>query len=232
MAVVTTSRQMGSGGDRVGARVAELLGYDLVEKALITEIAREANVSESEVERFDERIESPVKGFLRSLVTPSRSVPVPPAMLWGLEFPYEVSAALIDNENIVSEEVHFLDQKSYLEFLQATVERLWERDRVVISGRGSMMILKGRPRTLSIRTVAPIAFRIENIMTRFELSREKAIDRIQKGTKRRAAYIKANYGVDWEDPTLYHLVLNTEQLGIEGASQVIVEAVKRLEEQS
>ena len=49
------------------------MGYDLVEKALITEIAREANVSESEVERFDERIESPVKGFLRSLVTPFRS---------------------------------------------------------------------------------------------------------------------------------------------------------------
>ena len=151
-------------------------------------------------------------------------------MLWGLEFPYEVSAALIDNENIVSEEVHFLDQKSHLVFLQATVERLWERDRVVISGRGSMMILKGRPRTLSIRTVAPMAFpdrkHRDPIRT---LPGEKAIDRIQKDTKRRAAYIKANYGVDWEDPTLYHLVLNTDQLGIEGASQVIVEAVKRLE---
>ena len=75
MAVITTSRQMGSGGDIVGARVGEQLGYGLVDKALITEIAREANVPESEVVRYDERTESPVKRFLRGLVTPSRSVP-------------------------------------------------------------------------------------------------------------------------------------------------------------
>lgn len=229
MAVITLSRQMGSGGDIVAVRAAELLGYDLVDKALITEVAREANVPESEVARFDERTESAVKRFLRSLVTPSKSVPVPPAMLWGLEFPYEVSAALINSENVTSEEVHFLDQKSYLQFLQATVQRLWERDRVVISGRGAMMILKDRPRALSVRTVASVEFRVGHVMGRFELSREKAIERIQKGTKRRAAYIRANYGVDWEAPTLYHLVLNTEWLGFEGAAQVIADAARQMD---
>ena len=231
MAIVTLSRQMGSGGDIVAARAAELLSYDLVDKTLITEVAREANVPESEVARFDERMESAVKRFLRGLVTPSRSVPVPPAMLWGLEFPYEVSAALIASGNVASEEAHFLDQKSYLQFLQTTVHRLWERDRVVLCGRGGMMILKDRPRTLSVRTVAPSEFRIRHVMERIEISREKAVERIQKGTRRRAAYIRANYGVDWEDATLYHLILNTEWLGLEGAARVIADAARQVDQQ-
>lgn len=232
MAVVTLSRQMGSGGDIVAVRAAELLGYDLVDKALITEVAREANVPEEEVARFDERTESAAKRFLRGLVTPSRSVPVPPAMLWGLEFPYEVSAALITSESVTSEEVHFLDQKSYLQFLQATVQRLWERDRVIVCGRGAMMILKDRPRVLSVRTVASQEFRVAHVAERFELSREKAVERIQKGTKRRAAYIRASYGVDWEDPTLYHLVLNTEWLGLEGAAQVVADGARQVDRQA
>ena len=163
------------------------------------------------------------------VVPPSRSVPVPPAMLWGLEFPYEVSAALVNNESVVSEEIHFLDQKSYLEFLQATVERLWERDRVVLVGRGGMMILKDHLRTLSVRTVASLDFRIDHIMKRRGLSREEATDRIAKGTKRRAAYVRANYGVDWEDPTLYSLVLNTERLGLENVAQIIAEAAREID---
>jgi cytidylate kinase len=231
MAVITLSRQMGSGGDLVAARAAEILGYDLVDKALITEVAREAKVPESEVVRFDERTENAVKRFMRGLITPSRSVPIPPAMLWGLEFPYEVSAALINSENLVSEEAHFLDQKSYLKFLQNAFERLWERDRVVLCGRGGMMILKDRARTLSIRTVAPLEFRIRHVMERWSLSRDSAIDRIQKGTRRRAAYIRVNYGADWEEPALYHLVLNTDRLGFEGAAQVIADAALQADRQ-
>ncbi|MSS70613.1 MAG: cytidylate kinase-like family protein [Candidatus Latescibacteria bacterium] len=95
-----------------------------------------------------------------------------------------------------------------------------------------MMILKDRPHVLSVRTVASLEFRINHVMGRFELSREKAIERIQKGTKRRTAYLKANYGVDWEDPTLYHLVLNTETLGFEGAAQMIADAAGQVDRQA
>jgi len=223
MPVVTVSRQLGSAGDLVAARAAEILGYDLVDKNLITEVAREANVPESEVEKYDEQAESPVKRFLRSLITPSRSVPVPPAMLWGLEFPYEVSTALLAEDAALDEERHLLDQREYLKFLQAAVQRLSKRDNVIIVGRGGQAILGGDPNTLHIRTVAPLNARIRMVVKRRGLSRAEARDTIQKSDKRRAAYLKDNYGIDWNDAVLYHLILNTGRTSQDASARLIVE---------
>ncbi len=151
MAVVTISRQLGSIGDLVARRTAERLSYDWVDKDLITEVAREANVPESEVEKYDELSESSVKRFIRSLITPSRSVPVPPAMLWGLEFPYEVSAALLSDDAALTEEKHLLDQQDYLKFLQSAVDRLYKRGNVIIVGRGD------RPYSVTVPTPSTCA---------------------------------------------------------------------------
>ena len=226
MPVVTVSRQLGSAGDLVAALAADILGYDLVDKNLITEVAREANVPESEVEKYDEQTENPVKRFLRSLITPSRSVPVPPAMLWGLEFPYEVSAALLAEDAALGEERHLLDHREYLKFLQATVQRLSKRDNVVIVGRGGQAILGDDPNVLHIRTVAPQDARIQMVVKRRGLSREEARDTIRKGNKRRAAYLKDNYGIDWNDVTLYHIILNTGRTSQDAAARLIAEMVQ------
>lgn len=55
MAVVTISRQVGSGGGEVGRRVAELLDYDLANRETLTEAARKYPVLKSEeFARLDE----------------------------------------------------------------------------------------------------------------------------------------------------------------------------------
>ena len=228
MAVVTISRQLGSIGDLVAHRTAERLGYDWVDKDLITEIAREANVPESEVEKYDELSESSVKRFIRSLITPSRSVPVPPAMLWGLEFPYEVSAALLADDTALTGEQHLLDQRDYLKFLQAAVDRLYERGNIIIVGRGSQAILRDRPNTLHVRTVAPLEARIRVVMERREVSSKEARDMIRKSDKRRAAYLRDNYDIDWDDITLYHFMINTGHTSQAAAARLIEQAVRNL----
>ncbi len=227
MAVVTVSRQLGSKGDLVARRAAEALGYDLIDKNLITEVAREANVPESEVEKYDEQSESPAKRFIRGLIAPSGSVPVPPAMLWGLEFPYEVSASLLSGDAAVTEERHFLDQRDYLKFLQAAVNRLYERGNAIIVGRGAQAILRGFPNTLHIRTAAPLDARAKVVEDRWGGSRRAARDMAQKSDKRRAAYLRDNYDIDWNEVGLYHYILNTAHVPREAAAQIIVSAVGR-----
>ena len=49
MAVVTISRLIGSGGDIIALKVAEGLGYDLVDTKLIVEVAERTGVSISKV---------------------------------------------------------------------------------------------------------------------------------------------------------------------------------------
>ncbi len=229
MAVVTISRQLGSIGDLVARRTAEILGYDWVDKDLITEVAREANVSESEVEKYDELSESPAKRFIRSLITPSRSVPVPPAMLWGLEFPYEISATLLTDDVALTEAKHLLDHRDYLKFLQAAVDRLYERGNIIIVGRGGQAILRDRPHTLHVRTVAPLDVRIQVVMERRGVSAKEAKAMIQKSDKRRAAYLQDNYAINWDDPVLYHFVINTGCTSQEAAARLIEQAVGNLQ---
>ena len=229
VAVITVSRQLGSIGDLVARRASEILSYDFVDKNIITEVAREANVPESEVEKFDEQAQSAVKRFIHSLIVPSRSVPTPPAMLWGLEFPYEVSAALLAGDATVNEEKHLLDQRDYLRFLQATVHRLRKRDSVIIVGRGGQAILRDDPNALHVRTVAPLEKRIQVVMERQKLSTGKeARELIQKSDRRRGAYLRDNYHINWDDPALYHVVVNTGRTGLESAARIIRHAVDTL----
>ena len=41
-----------------------------------------------------------------------------------------------------------------------------------------------------------------------------------------AEYLKRFYQIDWTDPNLYDLVINTDRLDVEGAAQVIVKAAE------
>ncbi|MCB0155947.1 MAG: hypothetical protein KDF65_14220 [Anaerolineae bacterium] len=43
-----------------------------------------------------------------------------------------------------------------------------------------------------------------------------------------AAYLKRFYNLDWNDPLLYHLVLNTGKWDVESAAHLIVSAVSYL----
>ena len=229
MAVITLSRQLGSAGDLIAATAALELSYDLVDKALITEVAREANVSEEEVERFDEQTTSPIKQFLHSLITPSRSVPVPPAMLWGLEYPYEVSASLLAEEGADSETHHFLDNDSYLKFLRAAFARMQRRGKVILVGRGGQAILKDVDDVIHVRTVAPMDQRVSTVCRRYDVGPAEAKDMIQSSDKRRAAYLKENYKLDWRDAANYHLTLNTGTIPHDVAAALIVKTVRTLE---
>ena len=51
---------------------------------------------------------------------------------------------------------------------------------------------------------------------------------IQKDDRRRAAYLRDSYGIDWNDRTLYHVTLNTGRIPGEVSAGIIVEAVRSL----
>ena len=55
MAIVTISRLIGSGGDEIAVKLAENLGYELVDNALIEKVAERAGVSVEDAAIFDEK---------------------------------------------------------------------------------------------------------------------------------------------------------------------------------
>ena len=68
ISIVTVSREPGSGGRIVAARLAEKLGIDILHQEVINEMAKSADVSEKLVETLDERGLSTLEDWISSLV--------------------------------------------------------------------------------------------------------------------------------------------------------------------
>ena len=51
---------------------------------------------------------------------------------------------------------------------------------------------------------------------------------IEEMDEQRARYIRRHYGVDWDDPELYHLVINTGDTGEQVAGCIVLQAARCL----
>jgi cytidylate kinase len=89
---------------------------------------------------------------------------------------------------------------------------LVEQGEVVILGRAGQVILRNRRDTLHVRLVAPISDRIARIAQHMGTSDECARAQVEASDRYRSNYLRRFYYVNWDDPTLYHLIINTGSL--------------------
>jgi uncharacterized protein len=93
-------------------------------------------------------------------------------------------------------------------------------------GRGAQAYLARRTNVLHVFIVASRECRVVRAMTRLKLDRkeaERTVDEIDAG---RRHYVKTYYGRTWDDPTNYHLILNSERLSFRDISDLVVGAVR------
>ena len=93
---------------------------------------------------------------------------------------------------------------------------------VVIVGRGARFVLP-KDRGLSVRVVASMDYRTQQVMRDQGLEEKDAHRYIVDTDHDRNAYIKSHFGVNATDPHLYDLVLNVTNLSIDEAADTIVE---------
>jgi cytidylate kinase len=79
-----------------------------------------------------------------------------------------------------------------------------------------------------VRLIANLKARVQRLHERDDLSLAKAQELALNHDRASAEYLKRFYDIDWADPLLYDLVINTTRLGIEGAVQLIIGAVNQL----
>ena len=226
MAVVTISRQLGSGARAIGIRAAELLGYDVVDKALITEVAREAHVDPEEVAEIDEVEEPGIRGFLTRWFTMESVANVPSASsLVDLSYHGPGGIFVPPADADIGEEVHFLDRQQYHRLIQQTIRRLGERGRVIVVGRGGMVLLRDFSDVLRVRIVASEESRAERYASEEGITFRDALHQVRISDRRRGAFVHRNYHVNWDDTALYHMVINSENTSTAMAASAIASAV-------
>ncbi len=109
----------------------------------------------------------------------------------------------------------------YLDRLSSIIYELASRGNAVFLGRGSFILLREFKSALHIRVTASLEKRIQNLMER-GLGREAAIKAIHRSDHERGAFLKFAFGVDWENPELYDLVLNMDHLTIDLATDTVL----------
>ena len=223
VAVITISRAFGSEGLAVARRAAEVLGYSCLDRGLVTEVARMADVSEQEVARYDERGQGPVADLLeRVFVGRSGGYPV---YAWGGECAEMMVAPALFYSDL--EQGRVLSREDIISLIEHVIRAAADRGNVVIVGRGAQVVLADRPDALHVRVIAPIPFRCGRIVEREGVDPEEAMELIRRTDRDRARYLRQYYRVDWEDGNLYHLTINTERTGVDLAARLIAGAASR-----
>ncbi len=214
MAVITFSRQYGSGGNEIAVRVSEQLEYRFFDKELIAQAASEEGILHGEKVDISED-NYKMRGFFDRLFNWPRMVA-------------QVGTRIEDKTGAVAEEIRILNEVESINLVRGAIEAVYEHGDVVIVGRGGQAILKDKPGVLHVRIEAPLGARVERLHERENYNLGGAQDAAIKRDRAAADYLKRFYDIDWSDPQLYDLVINTGKLDTDAAVQLILEAVKRL----
>ncbi|MDM8522575.1 cytidylate kinase-like family protein [Desulfococcaceae bacterium HSG8] len=109
----------------------------------------------------------------------------------------------------------------YFEFTEAVVYKAAKQDSGVILGHGSQLLLRdfGCAFHVLIHTNEPA--RIENMVNRQGVSRNIAKKLIRRKDNEQKGFFRFAFQRDWDDPSLYDLIINTEKLGNDLAAKLI-----------
>ncbi len=70
--------------------------------------------------------------------------------------------------------------------------------------------------------------RIERVMELDGVDRATAASRVQAHDRARRDYVRSSYGIDGDDPALYHLMIDATSLGVDVCVDLIVAASESL----
>ena len=201
MAVITINKEFGTKSQRVASKLAEKLGYEYVGDKLLAQIAKELNLSEHEADTFRQTSKSSV-----------------------LRLVDKYTCSIV--QKVVDREHGCLDDKAYYEKTKELVEKLYANDNVIILGWGSQCILKGRPNTLHVRLRKDHEQKINDLMERQNLNRKAADHKIKQDEADLKAYIKEYFNADWNDASLYDLIIDMGKSTVFEAVDLIAENLK------
>lgn len=107
------------------------------------------------------------------------------------------------------------DEKLISIFTAEEVFDLAVKGNVLVRGWGATLLLRAVPHVPCVRVCAPLDVRVKRLMERLETD-DAALARheIQVDDAARAARMGEHFNVEWGDPTLYDLTLNTERIGV------------------
>jgi cytidylate kinase len=182
--------------------VAERLGVAFLDRGILTAVAQQMHLTE-DAAAYDEQ---PPRGLFASLA----------------RLPLDDAAPMDDLE--MEEHRYRAETEEFI--AAATVSG------AVVLGRGSQVILRGRPGVLHVFLGGPREVRIQQATEIEGIDRKTAERRQEANDRARKEYVRRSYGVEGMDPDLYHLRIDSTAIDLDTTVDLIVAAAHSRMEQS
>lgn len=199
--VITINRELGSGGRTVGRKLAERLGVEYYDKALIKALEERFDLSVEQIEKIKGQEQDWWSEFKRKITFSEEE--------------YELNLTGIESESIFRAEIEFL-------------RSIAQKDSCVIAGRSAFYIFRDHPNHLSVFIQASMLSRVARVAREQNMSKEKARMTIENIDRMRENYIKDQTGLSRYDTRNYQLVLSMDELTEDAAVDIIMEYIRKM----
>ena len=221
MTVITLSRELGTQGEQIAAGVAARLNLRIINAETISRAAQQAGVPQPALAEWEHEggrgLAGQVLKALRTMpsITTTTEAGGSYAETPGITRPFAGLFSTMAPPLSASLE-------GYVHMVDLVIQGLAREGNVLVMGRGAQVLLRKQPDAFHVQIVAPFAYRVKTVMAAEKLSKRDAENRVRASDRGRADYLRRYHGVDWLDPCLYHLVINSACIPVETAVELIV----------
>ena len=137
------------------------------------------------------------------------------------------SLTSIFTSNFGGDSDNYMSDKNLFNIQCSTIRNIAEQGSAVIVGRCSDYVLRDSGCTLDVFLTSSDEVRAARIMEREGLTKEKALELMERRDKARADYYNYYTFGNWGVASTYDLCLDSGLLGIEGTADFIIEYARR-----
>lgn len=202
MAVITISREVATGGSKLGKLLAAKLGYQYVDKTLLQQVAEQLNVSESALQGFEKSREFRISNLFSKMFSKDYI------------------------QRIVGRDKSVVEENEYQESLRNLIVAIGEQNNVVILGRAGYYFLQDLDDAFHIRLVAPLEWRKQKAVERLHISPAQVDQFIDRWDKNRLWFHRSLCGDACYHPELFHVTINMARVAMEKALALVLRIVQ------
>ena len=191
--VITIARQYGSGGRTVGQKLAEKLGVEYYDKAVIKALQEKYHLT---VEEIEKRKGESDKWWAEA----KRILSISTSVVGNVGY---YQAMMADDSSMLTTDEMF---RSETEILKGIAEA----ESCVIAGRSGFYVFRDHPNRLSILIQASMPFRVERVSRKQHVTPEQARHIIEKVDEMRENYVKKYTKSSRYDTRNYDLMISAD----------------------
>jgi len=139
----------------------------------------------------------------------------------------EIALASIDDLGLIGLRLDAKSRQIYHRAVSEIMIEIANRGNAIIIGRAGQIILKDHPLCFHVMVIAPAKLRAERIANVQKISIDNGMAQIKASDQSRRRYLRRYYGIAWDDPTLYDMILNTARLSPDQAACTIIQAFEQ-----